>query len=128
MGGVELVESAWEAVVREVEEEVGLKVDVQRLVGLYTVPEQEVLALTFICTLNGGVERISEEAAQIQWFHPEQMPPNTLPRHIERVKDAFSHSTEIFLRVQAQPGAPADAPRPAGSGFPRFARRGTPLR
>ena len=111
-GGVELLESPWEAVVREVEEEVGLKVDVQRLVGLYAVPEQEVLALTFVCTRSGGAERPSEEADQIQWFHPDRLPPNTLPRHVERVKDALANGTEVFMRVQAQPGAPADAAGP----------------
>ena len=37
-GGVEGGESPWDAVVREVMEEVGLEVRVERLVGIYSVP------------------------------------------------------------------------------------------
>ncbi|MEO6148015.1 MAG: NUDIX domain-containing protein [Sulfuriferula sp.] len=104
-GGVEGVESPWDAVVREVMEEVGLEVRVERLIGIYSVPEQQVLACTFLCVPIGGNICFSAEADDIRWFTRDSLPPSTLPRHIERVNDAYS-TDGVFMRVQAQQGAP----------------------
>lgn len=111
-GGVEGVESPWDAVVREVMEEVGLEVRVERLIGIYSVPEQQVLVCTFLCVPTGGNICLSAEADDIQWFTRESLPPSTLPRHVERVNDAYSTGS-VFMRVQAQPGAPGDVPQAA---------------
>ena len=56
----------------------------------------------------GGNICFSAEADDIRWFTRESMPPSTLPRHIERVNDAYS-TGGVFMRVQAQQGASGDA-------------------
>lgn len=101
-GKVERQEAPWKAAQREVLEEVGLVVRIDYLIGVYSVPEQETVALTFLCTRTGGTIRISNEADDIRYFHKNDLPANTLPRHVERIDDAFNMSGGASLRVQSQ--------------------------
>ncbi|MBD3896887.1 NUDIX domain-containing protein [Halomonas sp. ML-15] len=101
-GKVEPLEAPWKAAQREVLEEVGLIVRVERLVGVYSVPEQETVVFTFLCTGTGGAISLSDEADDIQWFHKDHLPSNTLPRHVQRIQDAFSRSGCALLCVQAE--------------------------
>jgi ADP-ribose pyrophosphatase YjhB (NUDIX family) len=100
-GRVERHESPWAAVVREVEEEVGLLVCVERLLGVYAMPDRTDVVLNFLCVVEGGAERRSEEADDVRWFDRNDMPPNTLPRHLERIVDAYAARDDVTLRVQA---------------------------
>jgi ADP-ribose pyrophosphatase YjhB (NUDIX family) len=102
-GRVEPNESPWAAVVREVEEEVGLLVRVERLIGVYSVPEKSDLMLNFLCVPIGGALRLSAEADEIRWFTRAGVPRNTLPRHIERIEDAYEIQEGLCLKVQAAP-------------------------
>ncbi len=102
-GRVEPNESPWVAVVREVEEEVGLLVRVERLIGVYSVPEKSDLVLNFLCVPIGGALRLSPEADEIRWFSRACIPRNTLPRHIERIEDAYEIREGLCLKVQAAP-------------------------
>ena len=101
-GGVALGEAPWEAVVREVEEEAGLQVRVEKLVGLYSVPEQNVLAFVFRCARIAGSLRLSEEADAIDWFPLGALPTSTLPRHVARITDAASAKCPAVMRIQTQ--------------------------
>jgi 8-oxo-dGTP pyrophosphatase MutT (NUDIX family) len=100
-GRVEPSESPWAAVVREVEEEVGLLVRVERPIGIYSVPEKADLVFNFLCVPVGGALRLSEEADDIRWFNRTSIPTNTLARHIERIKDAYEAQEGLCLKVQA---------------------------
>lgn len=60
-GRVESNESPWDAVIREVTEEVGLLVRVERLLGIYAVPARADLVLNFLCVPVGGAIRLSDE-------------------------------------------------------------------
>jgi len=100
-GRVEPSESPWAAVVREVEEEVGLLVRVERLIGVYSVPAKTDLVFNFLCVPVGGALRLSEEADDIRWFNRTSIPTNTLARHIERIEDAYETQEGICLKVQA---------------------------
>ena len=100
-GRVETNESPWDAVIREVTEEVGLVVRVERLLGVYAVPTRASLVLNFLCVPIGGSIRLSDEADAIEWFGIPDIPSNTLPRHRDRVRDAFSPSTEVILKASA---------------------------
>ena len=59
-GKVESLEAPWKAAEREVLEEAGLVVRVTHLIGVYSVPEQETVAFTFLCTQSGGSIRLRE--------------------------------------------------------------------
>ncbi|WP_176475880.1 NUDIX hydrolase [Halomonas salipaludis] len=109
-GKVERQESPWKAAQREALEEVGLVVRVEHLIGVYSVPEQEAVAFTFLCTRMDGTIHLSDEADDIQWFHRDHLPSSTLPRHAERIEDAFNECGDAWLRVQAQQALAADGP------------------
>ncbi len=99
-GGVEANESPWDAVIREVAEEVGLVARVERLLGVYSVPSRADLVLNFLCAAVGGAIRLSDEADAIEWFSRADIPPNTLARQRERIDDAFDHLQEPNLKTQ----------------------------
>jgi mutator protein MutT len=100
-GKVEQGESPWEAIIREVEEEVGIAVRFDRLIGMYFVPTKNDLVVHFRCSSVGGELRLSAEADAIQWFHRDAIPANTLPRQIERIADAYADPAGVCLKVQA---------------------------
>jgi 8-oxo-dGTP diphosphatase len=100
-GRVEVAESPWSAVVREVEEEVGLLVRMDRLLGVYAVPARSELAFNFLCVPIGGAVRLSDEADDIQWFNQAHVPPNTLPRQLVRIGHAFAQHSGVLLETQA---------------------------
>jgi 8-oxo-dGTP diphosphatase len=92
-GRVEPGETPQEAVVREVLEEVGLHVRVERLLGVHPVPTKDDLVFTFLCVPVGGVLSTSREADRVAWFGRANLPANTLPRHLERIEDAYEART-----------------------------------
>ncbi len=53
-GGLEPGETPWDGVVREVREETGLEVAVQRLAGVYSKPEVNEVVFSFVCDVVGG--------------------------------------------------------------------------
>ena len=99
-GKVEVGESPWDAVVREVQEEVGLLVRVERLLGVYSMPERRDLVLNFLCVPREGSIRVSAEADEVRWFNRDDIPSNTLPRHVERIRDAYADSAVVHLKAQ----------------------------
>jgi ADP-ribose pyrophosphatase YjhB (NUDIX family) len=99
-GRVELGESPWDTVIREVHEEVGLQVRVERLLGVYAVPERGDLVFNFLCVQTGGALTCSAEADGIGWFKQDSLPANTVRRHVERIVDAYSDSSAVFTRTQ----------------------------
>jgi mutator protein MutT len=100
-GRVEVGETPWQAVVREVEEEVGLVVEATELVGIYSVPSRADLVFTFRCSKFSGEPRLSNEANQIAWFAPSVLPFSTLRRHVERIHDALVKHNSVLLKSQA---------------------------
>jgi ADP-ribose pyrophosphatase YjhB (NUDIX family) len=99
-GRVEAGESPWDAVTREVEEETGILMRVDRLLGIYSVPAKNELVLNFLGSAIAGKVRLNAEADAIQWFPRGGIPPNTLPRHIERIADAYANLPGVCLKVQ----------------------------
>jgi 8-oxo-dGTP diphosphatase len=99
-GGMELGETVDEALRREVLEETGLIVRVGRLVGVYSKPQKQEVVLTFLCEVEGGTLIETEETIECRYFSPASLPPNTLPKHAERVRDAFLGQPEAIVRAQ----------------------------
>ena len=88
-GGVlELNESFEEGVVREVLEETGVQVQVERLTGVYKNLTEGVVALVYRCRPIGGAVRPSEEAREVAWIALENSLSLMSPAFAVRVHDA----------------------------------------
>jgi len=99
-GGIEPGESPWDATIREVREEVCLDVAVVRLTGLYWKPETQDLVFNFECRVIGGATALSDEADDIRYFALAELPPNTAPSQVERIRDALADAPTALLKVQ----------------------------
>ena len=100
-GGVDQYESPWDAVLREVHEETGLTVTVERLLGIYSKPQVDDLVFTFLCTpIDDQVPSTSNEADQVDYFALEQLPKNLFSNHLERIQDFFQSSEGVLLKKQ----------------------------
>ncbi len=99
-GGMEYGETVDEAVCREVREETGLEVKVERLVGVYSKPQKQEVVLTFLCQVIGGTLQPTEETRESRYFAPEALPENTLPKHRQRIEDALLNKQRAVIRVQ----------------------------
>lgn len=82
-GGMELGESAEEAVIREVREETGLEVRVEQLIGVYTKyfvsfpngDQAQTIGIFFACSINGGTLRADGgETLALRYFDPADAP------------------------------------------------------
>ncbi|MCV7230727.1 NUDIX hydrolase [Mycolicibacterium komossense] len=89
-GGVlELDESFEAGVRREVLEETGLEVTVERLTGVYKNLTHGIVALVYRCRPAGGETHMTEEAREIRWMTTEEVQSAMLPAFGVRVMDAF---------------------------------------
>jgi len=89
-GGIlELGEQFEDGVCREVVEETGLDVHVDRLTGVYKNMRLAAVALVFRCTPLGTVHRDSAEAVAVRWVDPDQITALMDPAYAVRVTDAF---------------------------------------
>jgi len=99
-GGMELGEAVDEALCREVREETGLEVEVERLVGVYSKPQKQEVVLTFRCRITGGTLQATEEIRESRYFPPHALPKNTLPKHRERIQDALLNQPTAIIKAQ----------------------------
>ncbi len=99
-GGVEPGESPWDCVRREVEEETGLKVEVSRLIGVYSKPDKDEVVFSFECAPIGGALTLTEESDRIEYFDITEIPQNTSPKQVERIKDALAAARVPYFKVQ----------------------------
>jgi 8-oxo-dGTP diphosphatase len=99
-GGMEAGETVEEAVEREVLEETGLEVKVERLVGVYSKPQKQEVVLTFHCRKVGGVLTETEESRECCYFVLDDLPVNTLPKHRQRINDALLGQERAVIRNQ----------------------------
>ncbi len=102
-GGLESRELPNEAVIREVREETGLEVVIERLVGVYGKVDKDELVFAFVCRVVGGQLALSDEADQHRYFAPDKIPPNTPPKQVERVQDALHPADQPVFRRQTAP-------------------------
>lgn len=89
-GGVlELDESFEAGVRREVLEETGLEVVVERLTGVYKNMTHGIVALVYRCKPSGGEPHRTDEAREIRWMTKEEVRSAMVPAFGVRVLDAF---------------------------------------
>ena len=89
-GGVlELAETFDEGVRREVAEETGVQVDVERLTGVYKNVKRGIVALVFRCRPAGGDATATDESRRVAWFTPDDVRQHMAPAYAIRVLDAL---------------------------------------
>jgi len=98
-GGLEGSELPTEAALREVREETGLEVEIERLVGVYGKNDKD-LVFTFECRVVGGQLSTSDESDAYGYFAIDQIPLNTNPKHVERIRDAQKREAAPVFRRQ----------------------------
>ena len=102
-GGVESGEMPTEAVMREVMEETGLEVDIERLVGVYGKIGKDEYVFSFVCRITGGSLYTSDSSIEYRYFDIDNLPPNTAPKHAERIMDTLDVQDQpVFRRQTAQ--------------------------
>lgn len=108
-GSVEIGESVTTAVVREVREETGLAVEVERLVGVYSDPAFQVVRYQdgnvvhyintlMACRIVGGTLQTCDESLELKFFDPARLPGDMLATHRIRVGDAIANRRDGFIR------------------------------
>jgi ADP-ribose pyrophosphatase YjhB (NUDIX family) len=100
-GGLEYGETVEEGLAREVREEVGVEIEIVRLIGVYSKPRKHEIVLTFLCQVVGAAEPgTSDEVSEVAWFLPEEFPTDLLPKHRQRMDDALLDRPEAVIRDQ----------------------------
>ncbi|UUY52314.1 NUDIX domain-containing protein (plasmid) [Streptomyces yangpuensis] len=104
-GAIELGESAAEAAVRETEEETGLQVCVDTLLGVYTkyrhaYPNGDAvqpITVFFRCSVVGGQLDVKDaETLELQYFPLSQVPPLTNSQHQDALSDLRLGRHSVF--------------------------------
>jgi 8-oxo-dGTP diphosphatase len=89
-GGVlELAETFEEGVRREVAEETGVDVEVERLTGVYKNVTRGIVALVFRCRPAAGEPSATDEARRVAWFTPDEVRRHMAPAYAIRILDAL---------------------------------------
>jgi 8-oxo-dGTP diphosphatase len=95
-GGVlELAETFDEGVRREVAEETGVQVEVERLTGVYKNLTRGIVALVFRCRPAVGEATATDEARRVAWFTPDEARQHMAPAYAIRVLDAFDGGVAV---------------------------------
>lgn len=98
-GGIEENETPEEAILREVEEETGLKSEIIRKVGEYT-PINRLASLTHLyeCRIISGHLTVGDESRAVEFISIEQLPNNFFPLHYDWIKDARLNHQDIIYK------------------------------
>lgn len=109
-GHVEPGETVEQAAIREVREETGLHVRIQRLIGVYSDPQSQLFQypngknIHFITTcfaaktLSGKLTFDRRESEDVRFFPVNALPPDLLGMHPQWLNDALSEERHAFIR------------------------------
>ena len=99
-GRMESGEAPWDGAIREVKEKTGLDVEIIKLSGLYNKSDKADFAFSFLCKIIGGQITLNDEADKIKYFEIDKLPHNTVPKQVERIKDASLNLPGAILKTQ----------------------------
>jgi 8-oxo-dGTP pyrophosphatase MutT (NUDIX family) len=108
-GHAEPGESVAEACAREVWEETGLRVNIGRLIGVYSSPDflleyadgrrHQIVALNFEVKVIGGELGLSNETSEYGYFAPDEIERmDLMEHHRQRIADALAEQVAAFVR------------------------------
>lgn len=106
-GHVDYGETITQTAVREAYEETGIRIEVERLSGVYSQPYQAVEGLerpshyvivALVCRPVGGELTTSQESTDVRYFSPDQLPDTLWSWHRERIEDALQDRLAAFIR------------------------------
>jgi 8-oxo-dGTP diphosphatase len=102
-GGLDDNETIAACCVREVKEETGLEVEIDRLVGLYArqrgFGRAMNLGFLFRCRAVGGALSTSDETSAVQYWPANGLPRNTVPWHRGFLSDALCQDPQTVWRT-----------------------------
>lgn len=94
-GGIlELSETIEDGLKREVREETGLDVELDRLSGVYKNMTRGIVALVFRCRVTGGTPRSTAEASEAAWLTPAEVHERMTEAFGIRLLDALEGAAE----------------------------------
>ncbi|MGH7254659.1 MAG: NUDIX domain-containing protein [Nitrospirales bacterium] len=108
-GAIEYGETLETALHREILEETGLSVKIDRLVGLYSDPDHQVvqypdgrkihfITTLFLCRAEDGHLDGSDEGTAWGWFHPDTLPADLTPYARVWIRDALQNPPSVIIR------------------------------
>jgi 8-oxo-dGTP diphosphatase len=78
-GYIDAGEAPEDAAIREVEEETGLIVQIDRLLGVYSSPGERTLFIAYAGSVTGGELEAGEECFEVRAFRPDDLPELAFP-------------------------------------------------
>ena len=99
-GVVELGESLEEAAIREVKEETGLNIRIQKVVGIYSKPSEGALAVSLVGEVVGGKLEPQHEIAECVFFSFNELPSPVRDHLSQRIADFRERRPQAILRTQ----------------------------
>ena len=99
-GMVEPGESLTAAAIREVKEETGLDISIMNVVGIYSKPKDDSVAITLEGLVLGGNLRADNEILECRYFPSDNLPNQVREHFHQRAVDFFANRENTFLRSQ----------------------------
>lgn len=97
-GLIEPGETVEAALRREIREEAGVEVEIERFVGICKNVERNIVNIDFVCRYVGGELTTSEESTEVIWAAPERaMELITFPLTKKRLKNMLSGDKEAHF-------------------------------
>ena len=97
-GTVEHGECPWSAVIREVKEETGFDVEIEKLQGIYV--KEKDMVFSFLAKIIGGDLSLNDEADKIEYFAFDKLPKNTANKQVQRIKDSLEKPNDLTMKYQ----------------------------
>jgi 8-oxo-dGTP pyrophosphatase MutT (NUDIX family)/ubiquinone/menaquinone biosynthesis C-methylase UbiE len=107
-GHMDVHETLQQAALRETQEETGLRVELERLAGLYSLhypagafgqdsPARHIVVALFRARATGGELALNDEVTEFGWFAPDRLPEDLIPLIAQRVRDAARETGEVVV-------------------------------